>query len=98
MEPQYVIVHAVLAGAMGRVNWLLNQGADPFVKGAFGSAAEYAFFWGEELEKSSKRDLQRGMKDTYSHHPLPLAHNLLFNGLAPSRNNKFSCDEQPSFC
>ncbi|KAJ5464525.1 uncharacterized protein N7458_000211 [Penicillium daleae] len=51
MEPQYAIVHAVMAGAMERVKWLLKQGADPFAKGAFGSAADYASFWGEEMEK-----------------------------------------------
>jgi ankyrin repeat protein len=51
MEPQYAIVHAVMAGAMERVKWLLEQGADPFAKGSFGSAASYASFWGEEMEK-----------------------------------------------
>jgi ankyrin repeat protein len=51
MEPQYAIVHAVMAGAMERVKWLLKQGADPFAKGSFGSAAAYASFWGKEMEK-----------------------------------------------
>lgn len=51
MQPQYAIVHAVMAGAMERVKWLVKQGADPFVKGSFGSAASYASFWGEEMEK-----------------------------------------------
>lgn len=51
MEPQYAIVHAVMAGAVERVKWLLKQGADPFAKGNFGSAATYASLWGEEMEK-----------------------------------------------
>lgn len=57
MEPQYAIVHAVMAGAMERVKWLLEQGADPFVKGSFGSAASYASFWGEEMEKVIEQGL-----------------------------------------
>ncbi|KAJ5389127.1 uncharacterized protein N7496_000195 [Penicillium cataractarum] len=51
MEPQYAIVHAVMAGAVERVKWLLKQGADPFAKGNFGSASTYASLWGEEMEK-----------------------------------------------
>lgn len=52
MEPLYAIVHAVMAGAIERVKWLLEQGADPFVKGNFGSAVTYASIWGEEMEKA----------------------------------------------
>lgn len=57
MEPQYAIVHAVMAGAMERVKWLLKQGADPFAKGSFGSAAAYASIWGEEMEKVIEQGL-----------------------------------------
>ncbi|KAI8716379.1 hypothetical protein NCS52_00931400 [Fusarium sp. LHS14.1] len=42
MTAQYPIVNAVLAGAVERVRWLLNQGADPNLRGAYGSAVEYA--------------------------------------------------------
>ncbi|KAI2791994.1 hypothetical protein POX_b02025 [Penicillium oxalicum] len=49
MVPQYAIVHAVMAGAMERVKWLIAHGADPYLKGAFGSAVNYASFWGAEM-------------------------------------------------
>lgn len=52
MSPQYAIVHAVMAGAMERVKWLIKQGADPSLEGNFGSAASYASAWDEEMEKS----------------------------------------------
>ncbi|RBQ75029.1 hypothetical protein FVER53590_12025 [Fusarium verticillioides] len=39
---EYPIVNAVMAGAIERVKWLLSQGADPDMKGQFGSAREYA--------------------------------------------------------
>ncbi|KAJ4169011.1 hypothetical protein NW754_010943 [Fusarium falciforme] len=42
MTAQYPIVNAVLAGAVERVRWLLSQGADPNLRGAYGSAVEYA--------------------------------------------------------
>ncbi|KAL4726634.1 hypothetical protein ACLX1H_005522 [Fusarium chlamydosporum] len=38
----YPIVNAVMAGAVERVKWLLDQGADPDLKGAYGSAKDYA--------------------------------------------------------
>ncbi|KAF7532987.1 hypothetical protein G7Z17_g13580 [Cylindrodendrum hubeiense] len=42
MNPQYPIVNAVMAGAVERVKWLLSQGADPDLRGSFGSATTYA--------------------------------------------------------
>ncbi|KAJ5958586.1 uncharacterized protein N7479_005736 [Penicillium vulpinum] len=42
MVAQYAIVYAVKAGAVERVTWLLEHGADPYIRGSFGSAAEYA--------------------------------------------------------
>ncbi|KAF9771264.1 hypothetical protein IL306_011104 [Fusarium sp. DS 682] len=42
MTAQYPIVNAVMAGAVERVKWLLSQGADPDLKGQFGSARDYA--------------------------------------------------------
>ncbi|KAM0354396.1 hypothetical protein ACHAPU_001440 [Fusarium lateritium] len=42
MTPQYPIVNAVMAGAVERVKWLLSQGADPDLKGPWGSARDYA--------------------------------------------------------
>ncbi len=42
MVPGYAIVHAVMAGAVERVRWLLANGADPAVRGPWGSAVECA--------------------------------------------------------
>jgi ankyrin repeat protein len=42
MTPQYPIVNAVMAGAVERLKWLLSQGADPDLKGQYGSARDYA--------------------------------------------------------
>ncbi|CAI7603208.1 unnamed protein product [Penicillium glandicola] len=42
MVAQYAIVYAVMAGAVERVKWLLKHGADPYIKGSWGSAAKYA--------------------------------------------------------
>ena len=42
MVAQYAIVHAVMAGATERVRWLLEHGADPYAKGDFGTAVDYA--------------------------------------------------------
>ncbi|KAF5246450.1 hypothetical protein FANTH_6822 [Fusarium anthophilum] len=44
MTAQYPIVNAVMAGAIERVKWLLSQGADPDLKGQYGSARDYAKF------------------------------------------------------
>ncbi|KAF5680766.1 ankyrin repeat domain-containing protein [Fusarium denticulatum] len=44
MTAQYPIVNAVMAGAVERVKWLLSQGADPDLKGPYGSARDYAKF------------------------------------------------------
>ncbi|KAL6921075.1 hypothetical protein ACHAPO_006215 [Fusarium lateritium] len=42
MVQQYPILIAVWAGAVERVKWLLDQGADPDQKGPYGSAKDYA--------------------------------------------------------
>ncbi|OBS28288.1 hypothetical protein FPOA_02229 [Fusarium poae] len=42
MVALYPIVNAVCAGAVERVKWLLDQGADPDLKGPYGSAKDYA--------------------------------------------------------
>ncbi|RYC78508.1 hypothetical protein BFJ63_vAg18618 [Fusarium oxysporum f. sp. narcissi] len=42
MEELYPIVNAVKAGAVERVKWLLSKGADPDLKGWWGSARDYA--------------------------------------------------------
>ncbi|RDW78657.1 ankyrin repeat domain-containing protein [Aspergillus mulundensis] len=46
--PNYAIVEAVRAGAVERVRWLLENGADPALKGSWGSAAEYASRMGSD--------------------------------------------------
>ncbi|KAM3068010.1 hypothetical protein ACMFMF_009377 [Clarireedia jacksonii] len=51
MVPKYAIVHAVMAGAVKRVTWLLENGADPELRGAWGSAVEYARTMGSEEMK-----------------------------------------------
>ncbi|CAH0038296.1 unnamed protein product [Clonostachys solani] len=51
MVPRYPIVHAVMAGAIERVRWLLQHGADPHLKGNFGSAMECAKHGSEEMRK-----------------------------------------------
>lgn len=48
----YAIVHAVMAGAVERARWLLERGADPEVRGPWGSAVQYARAMGnEEMRK-----------------------------------------------
>ncbi|KAF5023110.1 hypothetical protein F66182_4867 [Fusarium sp. NRRL 66182] len=49
MTPQYPIVNAVMAGAVERVRWLLSQGADPDLKGQYGSANEVAKRIGDRM-------------------------------------------------
>lgn len=52
MTPQYPIVCAVMAGATERARWLVDHGADPHVRGSFGSAIDYARGLGtEEMKK-----------------------------------------------
>ena len=41
MVAGYAIVHAVMAGAVERVKWLLEHGADPELKCGFGSAVTF---------------------------------------------------------
>ena len=48
MVAQYAIVYAVMAGAVKRVKWLLEHGADPYKRGSWGSAAQYAHTLGNE--------------------------------------------------
>lgn len=48
MVPRYAIVHAVMAGAVERVRWLLEHGANPELKGAWGTAVTYAQSLGSE--------------------------------------------------
>ncbi|KAJ5627764.1 hypothetical protein N7490_009992 [Penicillium lividum] len=49
------IMYAVMAGAVERVKWLLERGADPEARGAWGSAAEYVDMVGSEEMKSVLR-------------------------------------------
>ncbi|KAJ6109150.1 hypothetical protein N7486_001384 [Penicillium sp. IBT 16267x] len=49
------IMYAVMAGAAERVKWLLEHGADPEARGAWGSAAEYVEMVGSEEMKSVLR-------------------------------------------
>ncbi|PCG90738.1 Hypothetical protein PENO1_097540 [Penicillium occitanis (nom. inval.)] len=46
--PRYAIVHAVMAGAVERVRWLLEHGANPELKGGWGCAVTYARSLGSE--------------------------------------------------
>ncbi|KAJ5528027.1 hypothetical protein N7513_012186 [Penicillium frequentans] len=56
MVAGYPLVHAVMAGAVGRVKWLLEHGADVKLKGAFGSAVSYANAMGTDEMKRVIRD------------------------------------------
>ena len=46
--PRYAILQAVVAGAVERVGWLLEHGADPELEGPFGTAVTYATHTGSE--------------------------------------------------
>lgn len=59
MNPQYAVVHAVMAGAVERVKWLLQHGADPNARGAFGSAVEYARLGSEEMRMAIEEGIQK---------------------------------------
>lgn len=48
MVPRYAIVHAVMAGAVERVRWLLEHGANPELRGSMGTAITYAQSLGSE--------------------------------------------------
>ncbi|KAF4969085.1 hypothetical protein FSARC_3608 [Fusarium sarcochroum] len=52
MTAKYPIVQAVMLCAPERVKWLLSQGADPHLKGAYGSACEYAKRFGSPKMKA----------------------------------------------
>ncbi|KAI5459541.1 ankyrin repeat-containing domain protein [Mariannaea sp. PMI_226] len=58
MTPRYAIVHAVIAGAVERVRWLLSKGGNPHATGAYGSAAEYAAKFGSD---EMKRVIEEGI-------------------------------------
>lgn len=51
LVPRYAIVHAVMAGAVERVRWLLEHGANPDLKGGVGTAVSYAQSSGSEEMK-----------------------------------------------
>ncbi|KAJ5161689.1 hypothetical protein N7492_007081 [Penicillium capsulatum] len=53
------IMYAALAGAVERVRWLLEQGADPEARGAWGSAAEYVATMGSD---EMKRVMEAGIR------------------------------------
>lgn len=59
MEARYAVVHAVMAGAVERVRWLLERGANPEARGAWGSAVEYAGLLGSE---EMKRVMEEGVR------------------------------------
>ncbi|KAL3478589.1 ankyrin repeat-containing domain protein [Aspergillus californicus] len=52
----YAINEAVMAGAVKRVRWLLEHGADPTKKGPWGSAMEYASRLGSDEMRTVLRD------------------------------------------
>ncbi|CEL08983.1 hypothetical protein ASPCAL12127 [Aspergillus calidoustus] len=56
MVPGYAIVQAVMAGAVERVRWLLDHGADPTIRGPWGSALEYASKMGSEEMRTVIQD------------------------------------------
>ena len=62
MVAKYAIVHAVMAGAVERVRWLLEHGADPELKGAYDSALRYATLMGSEEMKSVFDEWMRAKK------------------------------------
>ncbi|TGO21617.1 hypothetical protein BPAE_0209g00030 [Botrytis paeoniae] len=52
MVPGYPIVYAVMAGAVERVRWLLERGANPELRGSYGSAVSYLEVMGSEEMRS----------------------------------------------
>ena len=58
MTAVYPLVYAVQVGAVRRARWLLEHGADPDLKGHYGSAAEYASIMGSEEMKDLFRSRQ----------------------------------------
>ena len=58
MVAGYAVVHAVMAGAVERVRWLLERRADPEATGAWGSAVQYARALGSE---EMRRVLEEGV-------------------------------------
>lgn len=64
MVPRYAIVHAVMAGAVERVKWLLEAGADPDARGAWGSAVECARVGSDEMKKTVEEGVARRLQHT----------------------------------
>lgn len=58
-SPGYPIVRAAQVGAVHRVRWLLNHGADPNLKGDDGSAADWADKMGSDEMKEVFRSWQQ---------------------------------------
>jgi ankyrin repeat protein len=56
MVPRYAVVHAVMAGAVERVRWLLEHGSNPELRGAVGSAVDYAQYSGSEEMRQIVQD------------------------------------------
>ena len=52
MVPKYAILLAVMAGAVERVRWLLEHGADPELKSGLSSAVSYGTRLGSEEMRS----------------------------------------------
>ncbi|KAF7927460.1 uncharacterized protein EAE98_005842 [Botrytis deweyae] len=48
MGPGYPIVYAVMAGAVERVRWLLDRGANPELRDSYGNAVSYVEVMGSE--------------------------------------------------
>lgn len=66
MTPQYPIVYAVMAGATERAKWLLDHGANPRVRGSFGSAIDYARGLGTEgMKKLLEIKTYLGYRQTF---------------------------------
>ena len=62
------IMYAVMAGAVERVRWLVDQGADPEAKGAWGSAAEYvATIGSDEMRSVIQRGVERKRRPSVLH-------------------------------
>ncbi|KAJ5247437.1 hypothetical protein N7468_002420 [Penicillium chermesinum] len=61
------IMYAAMAGAVERVRWLVDQGADPEAKGAWGSAAEYvAMIGSDEMRSIVQRGIERKQRSRIS--------------------------------
>ncbi|KAJ5640389.1 ankyrin repeat-containing domain protein [Penicillium herquei] len=66
MTPVYAINHAVMAGAVQRVKWLLRHGANPRLRGAWGTAVDYGMTMGSDEMKQVFTDWIGGKEGTQS--------------------------------